>query len=361
MTAVAALLSAAGCAADRVTWADVDAAPRAASSAASGGPGAAARVARMAPRRAPALAVMTRGEPGFGGRTPAPRAPTTVSAGLLIDGALQQFTGDRALMRGAPKSSVGWADAWNRVLADVGAACEIAPRATDLGAFVRARVTLEVELEHDRERRIVLPAHLDKRLRAVLGAVDESVGELRAANAPGTITPTPRLGDGELVLRAPVSPMIISSPFGVRADPFTKQRRFHNGVDYDVPMGTNVWAAASGLVVYAGRQGGYGNQVVLDHGDGVRTHYSHLSRILVEAGQTVNEGDVIAYSGSTGRSTGPHLHFAVTDGPEFIDPVAVLDIPFDAIAHQVRTGATEHRSFALENKGDTVEIKRLDR
>jgi murein DD-endopeptidase MepM/ murein hydrolase activator NlpD len=284
-----------------------------------------------------------------------PEAPMT--AGVLIDRALQRFLNERASARRSEKTSAVWTEAWDRVLVEIGGACEEQPRASDLGAFVRARVTLEVELEKDRERGVLLPGDLDERMKAVLGAVDESVGELRAANAPGTMAPSPRMSDGDLVLRAPLAPMIVSSPFGVRADPFTKQKRYHNGVDLDAPKGTTVYAAAEGLVVYAGLQGGYGKQVVLDHGDGVRTHYSHLSQILVEPGQIVAEGDAIAYVGSTGRSTGPHLHFGVTNGEDFIDPLAVIDIPFETIATQVKVGTEkERRAFALKKSGDTIEI-----
>lgn len=283
------------------------------------------------------------------------------AAGVLIDRALQEFVSTRVSARGHPKTSPLWGEAWARVLTRVADACETPPRASDLGAFVRARATLEVELERDRTRGLLLPDGLERRVRAVLSAVDEGVGELRAANVPGTLAPSPRLEEGELVLRAPLAPMIVSSPFGLRRDPFHGMRRFHAGVDLDAPSGTNVYAAASGLVVYAGSQGGHGKQIVVDHGDGVRTHYSHLSQILVDPGQTVEEGDAIAHVGSTGRSTGPHLHFAVTNEEgDFLDPVALLDVPWSSIAEQVKVGpAKSRRTFAVRKNGDTVEISSL--
>lgn len=280
------------------------------------------------------------------------------AAGPLIDSALQAFVNTRVTARSQPRTSSMWADAWEQVLWAIASAATLPPRASDLGAFVRARVTLEVELERDTTRAVLLPSGLGRRVREVLVAVDESVGELRAANVPGTLKPPPRLVDGELILRAPLVPLIVSSPFGVRADPFNDSKRFHAGVDLDAPHGATVYAAASGLVVFAGAQGGYGKQVVVDHGDGVRTHYSHLSTILVEPGQTVEEGDAVAQVGSTGRSTGPHLHFAVTnmDG-DFLDPVALLDVPWSSIAEQVKVGPSKSRqSFSLTNRGDTVEI-----
>lgn len=296
-------------------------------------------------------------------RPTVPSAIGAQSAGPRIDRALQQFVGARADARKQAKTSGMWSQAWTEALLSIQSACEIPPRASDLGAFVRARVTLEVELERDRARGVILPENLDKMVALVLGSVDESVGELRAANAPGTMAPSPRLLPGELVLHAPVAPLIVSSPFGLRSDPFTGARRFHAGVDLDAPQGTNVYAAAAGLIVYAGAQGGYGKQVVVDHGDGVRTHYSHLSTILVSPGQSVEEGDAIAYVGSTGRSTGPHLHFAVTnvDG-EFLDPVGVLDVPYSSIAQQVRVGGhstlpATRAGYLIKNAGpDTVEI-----
>lgn len=286
---------------------------------------------------------------------------TGASAGLRIDGALQQFLGARAGARSQPKTATLWGAAWTDALRAIQTACELRPRASDLGAFVRARVTLEVELHMDRARGVMLPDDLDKMVALVLSAVDESVGELRAANAPGTLAPSPRLAPGDLVLHAPVAPLIVSSPFGLRSDPFTGARRFHAGVDLNGPFGANVFAAASGLVVYAGTQGGYGKQVIIDHGDGVRTHYSHLSTILVAPGQSVLDSDAIAYLGSTGRSTGPHLHFAVTncDG-EFQDPIAVLEVPYSQAARQVNFGGhgtLPAGRFTIKSAGqDTIEI-----
>jgi hypothetical protein len=302
---------------------------------------------------------------GDGPRASAPRSPpsaTEPAAGVLIDRALQDFVSTRVGARQHPKTSAVWTEAWDKVLHRIGRACEAAPRASDLGAFVRARVTLEVELDRDRARGLLLPDDIDRRVRAVLVSVDEGVGELRAANVPGTLAPSPRLQEGELVLRAPVAPMIVSSPFGVRADPFTGARRFHAGVDLDAPSGSTVYSAASGLVVFAGNQGGYGKQVVIDHGDGVRTHYSHLSVIVVDPGQTVEEGDPVARVGSTGRSTGPHLHFAVTNEEgDFLDPAALIDVPWSSIARQVKLGpAKNRRTFSVKNSGDTVEISSVN-
>ncbi len=266
----------------------------------------------------------------------------STSSGALIDAALVDMNAKRAHARSQGPLSTLWSTAWIDCLDAIDDAVTRAPLASDLGAFVRARVTLEVELQRDLEGGATLPAWIPHRVQSSLTLVDESVQELRAANAPGTtLAPMPRLDDGDLVLRAPLSSMVVSSPFGRRHDPFDGGVRYHAGVDLDAPKGAPVFASASGIIVYAGSQGGYGRYVVLDHGDGVRTHYAHLSEINVALGTLVIEGDVVGYVGSTGRSTGPHLHFAVTDQlGVFLDPIAVLDVPFASLEDQVATSTS---------------------
>ena len=292
------------------------------------------------------------------------------SAGVRIDDAILRFRDARARARSLPKSHIVWSQIWQATLIEIASATATAPKASDLGAFVRARVTLEVELDVDRRRRVRLPDDIDVQVSGVLGAVDESVSELRAANAPGTtLAPLHRSeAEGDLILRAPLFPLLVSSPFGTRADPFSGVRRFHAGVDFEAPHGTPVYAAASGVVVWAGRQGGYGNHVVIDHGDGVRTHYSHLSDIDTEIGAFVKEGDAVGFVGSTGRSTGPHLHFGVTDDSgEFMDPLALLDVPFANQQGQVRTSGNirvrpipVHGNLAMQRANDgAVELVQI--
>ncbi|HEY8487035.1 MAG TPA: LysM peptidoglycan-binding domain-containing M23 family metallopeptidase [Limnochordales bacterium] len=110
----------------------------------------------------------------------------------------------------------------------------------------------------------------------------------------------------------------ISSPFGRRWG------RMHEGVDIRVPPGTPVRAAAGGRVVFAGWNGGYGYLVIVDHGQGVHTYYAHNRRVVVREGQQVNRGQVLAYSGSTGHTTGPHLHFEVRLNGRPLNPVRYL-------------------------------------
>jgi murein DD-endopeptidase MepM/ murein hydrolase activator NlpD len=103
----------------------------------------------------------------------------------------------------------------------------------------------------------------------------------------------------------------LSATFGNRLDPFTGQKDFHAGIDISTPIGTRVFAPADGVVLSVGVQGGYGNALIMDHGYGVVTRYGHLDAYAVRPGQRVRRGDLIAFVGNTGRSTGPHLHYEV--------------------------------------------------
>ncbi len=110
---------------------------------------------------------------------------------------------------------------------------------------------------------------------------------------------------------APVKTNWYSSNFGLRIDPFTGRQAMHEGIDFVVPAGTPVYASAGGVVEYADLHPQFGNLVEIDHGNGVITRYAHNSKLLVKVGQMVRRGQKIALSGSTGRSTGPHVHFEV--------------------------------------------------
>ncbi|MCY7367902.1 MAG: M23 family metallopeptidase [Chamaesiphon sp.] len=105
------------------------------------------------------------------------------------------------------------------------------------------------------------------------------------------------------------NPASISSRFGWRTHPLSGTRRFHSGLDLAAPSGSPVVATGSGTVISAGWNGGYGNAVIIQHSDTQQTLYGHLSKISVQAGQTIAQGNVIGLVGSTGNSTGPHLHF----------------------------------------------------
>jgi murein DD-endopeptidase MepM/ murein hydrolase activator NlpD len=122
------------------------------------------------------------------------------------------------------------------------------------------------------------------------------------------------------------------SPFGNRIDPFTHKLSFHPGVDLVAPSGTPILAAAGGRVIFAGPKGGYGNAVEIDHGNGLITRYGHASRILVHEGDLVLPRQHVADIGTTGRSTGPHLHFEVLVNGAPVDPTGYLAL-FGAHPH----------------------------
>jgi murein DD-endopeptidase MepM/ murein hydrolase activator NlpD len=131
------------------------------------------------------------------------------------------------------------------------------------------------------------------------------------------LNPSPGVDLADITSAAPVS-----SRFGWRTDPITGAAKFHNGVDIAVAYGRDVKAAADGRVSFAGVQNGYGQTVVIDHADGRQTRYAHLSEPLVRAGDVVAEGQVVARSGNSGRSTGPHLHFEMLVDGRPVDPTA---------------------------------------
>ena len=124
-----------------------------------------------------------------------------------------------------------------------------------------------------------------------------------------------------LPLGRPIPGAPISSRFGVRIDPFLGTPAMHTGIDFRVPIGDAARATADGTVTIAGYNGGYGNMVEVDHGNGITTRYGHLSKIDVTVGQVVSKGTILGRTGNTGRSTGPHLHYEVRVDGDAIDPM----------------------------------------
>ena len=122
----------------------------------------------------------------------------------------------------------------------------------------------------------------------------------------------------------PVAKGFISSYFGERADPFDGLEAFHKGVDFAGSVGSPVTAVAAGVVTWAGERAGYGKLVEINHGDGFTTRYGHNERTLVSVGQTVKRGESVALMGSTGRSTGPHVHFEVLRNGRQVDPLSFI-------------------------------------
>jgi murein DD-endopeptidase MepM/ murein hydrolase activator NlpD len=115
----------------------------------------------------------------------------------------------------------------------------------------------------------------------------------------------------------------VSSPFGKRRDPFTGEGGFHHGIDIASSAGSEIFAAAEGRVVFSGWKQGYGNVVTIDHSNGYSTLYAHNEKNLVEVGEEVTADQLIAHVGSTGRSTGPHLHYEVRKNGKAINPEKV--------------------------------------
>jgi hypothetical protein len=136
-------------------------------------------------------------------------------------------------------------------------------------------------------------------------------------------------GKGEYFFPVDTDKIKIDSGFGMRMHPILKTLKMHTGLDIDCGMGTIIYAADSGTVSFAGVSGGYGNLIKITHQNGYVTYYAHLSKILVSQSSSVTRGQVIAYAGSTGLSTGPHLHFEVRINSEPVDPSRYLGLVRD--------------------------------
>ena len=210
-------------------------------------------------------------------------------------------------------------------------------RAENRRAAVEDRKQTLVGLQHQEEytRAVTLDQRQDTRVQkeAVLRdrrMWERALAELEAdSNAIAAMLRrlqhrTP--GRGEAVtpwkggLARPVSGRITSG-YGYRMHPILKRRKMHTGVDIAASTGTAIHAAAGGAVVFSGRWGGYGNCVIIDHGGGLATLYAHCSRLAVSESQKVSQGQTIAYVGSTGLSTGPHLHFEVRRNGNPVNPM----------------------------------------
>lgn len=167
------------------------------------------------------------------------------------------------------------------------------------------------ELKRIQDNRQSLEAALDE-LERLSKELEEQIRRRQRAEG---------LGTGKMIWPARGR---ISSPFGWRMHPILKSRRFHSGIDIAVPSGTPVQAADNGVVLISGWNGGYGYFIAIDHGKGISTAYAHNSRLLVKEGDVVTKGQTIALSGSTGWSTGPHLHFEVRENGTPVDPLKYL-------------------------------------
>lgn len=179
-----------------------------------------------------------------------------------------------------------------------------------------------------------------RQLHASWRSLDNSAGFAAAATpvAPRTAS----VARASIPSRMPVDGVRLSSSFGMREHPVLGGRRAHKGVDLAAPTGTPIYATADGVVEKAEWFSGYGLYVQLDHGAQLETRYGHMSRLNVASGQRVRKGDVIGYVGSTGRSTGPHLHYEVRIAGEAMNPIPYMQAgEFLAVAEGGRGGPEE--------------------
>jgi murein DD-endopeptidase MepM/ murein hydrolase activator NlpD len=164
----------------------------------------------------------------------------------------------------------------------------------------------------------LLPAHTGG---ADLGAVDAHLARIEQQIASvASAAAQHSLELMRLPTRLPIAGAELTSSFGNRADPFAHTHAFHSGIDFAARRGTPIASAAGGIVAFAGFRRDYGWVVEIDHGNGLSTRYAHASELLVRAGEVVVPGDRIAMVGSSGRSTGPHLHFEVLRAGDHVDP-----------------------------------------
>ena len=159
-----------------------------------------------------------------------------------------------------------------------------------------------------------------------------------------------QLQDGVIAVPAekPVKRAEFTSGFGVRSDPFKGYAAMHAGIDLSGPHGTPIYATADGVVSNAGwNSGGYGNLIKIEHGRGIETRYGHLSAILVHSGDRITRGQLIGRMGSTGRSTGNHLHYEVRIDGRAVNPIPFMKSTDYVLAMQRRSGAAPMESLAL--------------
>lgn len=161
-----------------------------------------------------------------------------------------------------------------------------------------------------------------------VSALDELVARIDAREAELKVLEgllaNGRLREETFLAGNPVRVGYLSSTYGHRIDPFHGNIAFHRGVDFAGPAGSDVVATGAGIVVFAGTRAGYGRMVEISHGDGITTVYAHASEVLARVGDIVQEGQAIARLGSTGRSTGPHVHYEVRRNGTPVNPAAYI-------------------------------------
>ncbi|TCO73127.1 murein hydrolase activator EnvC family protein [Marinisporobacter balticus] len=190
-----------------------------------------------------------------------------------------------------------------------------------MDAMLKNMKVKQKELATSRGKMDRIKQELKKDSKALENQIDELntyaekiAAEIRKKQSGGKYT------GGKLAWPAPGYTRI-TSPYGYRIHPILKRKKLHTGIDIGVPAGKSIVAAGNGKVIHADWLGGYGKVVMVDHGGGIVTLYAHNSSLIVKEGQQVKKGQVISKSGSTGMSTGPHLHFEVRKNGQYTDPI----------------------------------------
>lgn len=203
---------------------------------------------------------------------------------------------------------------------------ELESKLAQIKSLKRSRQRQQTNLEIAKENREEKLGEIKSRQKALEAALNELEQESKALEQlikKKTRSKTPAKGTGHLTWPVP-GYTSVSSPFGWRIHPILKERRFHDGTDFPAPQGTRVVAADTGTIIYVGWLNGYGKVVIIDHGAGLTTTYAHLSSQSVSEGDEVKRGDSIGKVGSTGWSTGPHLHFTVRKDGDAVEPMRYL-------------------------------------
>ena len=206
----------------------------------------------------------------------------------------------------------------------------LAGRQTEQMVVLQARLdereTFFTTLQQDAARVQQAIAELeesDRRVQSMIQRVQaEEAARQRAASAQNRLPAGAGTGSGNFMW--PLTGRI-SSGYGQRRSPITGRTEMHSGIDIPAPTGTNIRAAEAGVVISSGWMGGYGLTLVIDHGDGLSTLYAHASRLIANVGQQVGRGEAVALVGSTGFSTGPHLHFEVRVNGRHTNPLNHLN------------------------------------
>ena len=200
---------------------------------------------------------------------------------------------------------------------------------TELDQLRRTLKTKETNLEARKDRLMISKSETEAYRQAVIQDISKLEKQIDALNSEAEAliskirseqSSTKVYAGGELLWPVPSSSKI-TSPYGYRIHPILKTKKMHSGIDIGTPSGKDIVAANSGTVLMATYNSSYGNVILIDHGGGIATLYAHCSKLLVLKGDEVARGQVIALIGSTGMSTGPHLHFEVRKNGQFVNPM----------------------------------------